>query len=131
MGEDGAKRNAIGEEEIKEIVKAMDYDGDGEIDYNEFIAATININQTDMNERIWNVFQKFDIDQSGYITADEVIHGLKKLGLDLEGVDGIFEVVDKNSDGKIDYTEFRQMMYSGNNDVEGKRRASYISNLYS
>ena len=124
----GRARN---EEELLNIMENADVDGDGEIDYNEFIAATININQTDMNERIWKVFQKFDIDQSGYITADEVIHGLKKLGLDLEGVDGIFEVVDKNSDGKIDYTEFRQMMYSGNNDVEGKRRASYISNLYS
>lgn len=123
----GRARN---EEELISIMENADVDGDGEIDYNEFIAATININQTDMNERIWKVFQKFDIDGSGYITADEVIHGLKKLGLDLEGVDGIMEVVDKNSDGKIDYTEFRQMMYDQGSDVEGKRRQSYIATLY-
>ena len=123
----GRARN---EEELLNIMENADVDGNGEIDYNEFIAATININQTDMNERIWKVFQKFDIDGSGYITADEVIHGLKKLGLDLEGVDGIFEVVDKNSDGKIDYTEFRQMMYSTNDPSDGRRRSSYMANLY-
>merc|ERR1711959_691876 len=51
LGEDGAKRNAIGEEEIKEIVKAMDYDGDGEIDYMEFVTAALHITQQQRGDK--------------------------------------------------------------------------------
>ena len=66
LGEDGAKRNAIGEEEIKEIVKAMDYDGDGEIDYMEFVTAALHITQQQRGDkdawqsRIRTAFDKGD-----------------------------------------------------------------------
>ena len=73
LGEDGAKRNAIGEEEIKEIVKAMDYDGDGEIDYMEFVTAALHITQQQRGDkdawqsRIRTAFDKIDADGNGFI----------------------------------------------------------------
>ena len=38
-------------EEIKEIVEAMDYDGDGEIDYTEFVTAALHITQQQRGDR--------------------------------------------------------------------------------
>ena len=42
---------------------------DGEINYTEFIAATINANDYLTDQRIEAIFQNFDLDKSGKISA--------------------------------------------------------------
>jgi EF hand len=59
-------------DEVMAIMAAADVDGDGVIDYNEFVAATINVNQLEKEELIYKAFQQFDTDNSNSISMDEL-----------------------------------------------------------
>lgn len=59
-------------DEVMAIMAAADVDGDGVIDYNEFVAATINVNQLEKEELIYKAFQEFDEDCSNSISLDEL-----------------------------------------------------------
>ena len=63
-------------DEVVNIMAAADVDGDGFIDYNEFVAATINVNQLEKEDLIYKAFQEFDEDGSNSISMDE----LEKVG---------------------------------------------------
>lgn len=43
-----------------------DADGNGTIDYEEFITATMHMNRMDREEHLYTAFQYFDKDNSGY-----------------------------------------------------------------
>ena len=47
-----------------------DYDGDGVINYTEFIAATIEINGKIEEDRVAEAFDRLDVDNSGYISKE-------------------------------------------------------------
>jgi calcium-dependent protein kinase len=51
---------------------AADVDGDGMIDYNEFVASTINVNQLEKEEIIHKAFQEIDEDGSNAISLVEL-----------------------------------------------------------
>lgn len=62
----------IPKEEVAKILAAADVDGDGTIDYNEFVAATINVNQLEKEDLILKAFRKFDTDGSDSISMQEL-----------------------------------------------------------
>lgn len=47
--------------------KQADADGNGTIDYHEFITATMHLNRMDREEHLYTAFQHFDKDNSGYV----------------------------------------------------------------
>ena len=47
------------------LILQADADGNGTIDYGEFIAATMHINRLDREEHLYSAFQHFDKDNSG------------------------------------------------------------------
>lgn len=49
----------------------------GSIDYEEFLAATVNLNHLEKEETMYNAFQYFDTDNSGYITEQEMEDALR------------------------------------------------------
>ena len=116
LGEDGAKRGAIGEEEIKEIVKAMDYDGDGEIDYMEFVTAALHITQQQRGDRdawqnrVRSAFDKIDSDGNGFIDAKELEEELKASGETPEAIKELIKEHDTDGDGFIDFNEFSAIL---------------------
>jgi calcium-dependent protein kinase len=57
---------------VTRIMAAADVDGDGMIDYNEFVASTINVNQLQKEELIHKAFQEFDEDGSNTISLKEL-----------------------------------------------------------
>jgi calcium-dependent protein kinase len=59
-------------DEVQQIMEAADVDGDGQIDYNEFVAATMNVNQLEKEDLIYKAFQQFDTDGSNSISVDEL-----------------------------------------------------------
>ena len=59
-------------EDVVAIMAAADVDGDGVIDYNEFVAATMNVNQLEKEDLIYKAFQQFDEDGSESISMDEL-----------------------------------------------------------
>ena len=54
------------------MLKSIDTDGSGKIDYTEFIAATMEKNIYMKEEKLFMAFKMFDIDGSGKISADEL-----------------------------------------------------------
>jgi len=109
-------RNPIGEEEIKEIVKAMDYDGDGEIDYMEFVTAALHITQQQRGDRdawqnrIRSAFDKIDSDGNGFIDAKELEEELKASGESPETIKELIKEYDQDGDGFIDFNEFSAIL---------------------
>jgi calcium-dependent protein kinase len=52
--------------------QAADVDGDGTLNYEEFLAAMVHAGKLDREELLQQVFEQFDTDGSGSITRDEL-----------------------------------------------------------
>lgn len=62
----------INEEEVEKMMKNVDIDGNGTIDYTEFVMATMNEKSLVNNEKLMQAFKMFDKDGSGTISPDEI-----------------------------------------------------------
>ena len=93
------------------MFKKIDLDGNGAIDYTEFVMATINEQQLVTTERLKVAFQMFDKDQSGALSPDEIKDVLCfDSTIDPSEVDKIIQEFDENGDGEIQFDEFCHMM---------------------
>ncbi|XP_027333835.1 calcium-dependent protein kinase 2-like isoform X2 [Abrus precatorius] len=102
------------EAEVKQLMEAADVDGNGTIDYIEFITATMHRYRLERDEHLYKAFQYFDKDGSGYITKDELETAMKEYGMGDEAtIKEIISEVDTDNDGRINYEEFCTMMRSG------------------
>ncbi|KAJ7967687.1 Calcium-dependent protein kinase [Quillaja saponaria] len=104
----------LSEAEVKQLMEAADVDGNGTIDYIEFISATMHRHRLEKDEHLYKAFQYFDKDNSGYITRDELQTALRQYGMGDEAtIRDIISEVDSDNDGRINYEEFCKMMRSG------------------
>ncbi|KAL5701368.1 non-specific serine/threonine protein kinase [Ranunculus cassubicifolius] len=102
------------EAEVKQLMDAADVDGNGTIDYIEFITATMHRHRLERDEHLFKAFQYFDKDRSGFITRDELKTAMMEHGMgDEESIRDIISEVDTDNDGRINYEEFCAMMRSG------------------
>ncbi|OAY67767.1 Calcium-dependent protein kinase 17 [Ananas comosus] len=117
----------LSELEVKQLMEAADADGNGLIDYEEFITATVHMNRMDREEHLYTAFQYFDKDNSGYITKEELEQALKEKGLyDGQEIKEIISEADADNDGRINYTEFVAMMRKGSPDPNPKKRRDVV-----
>lgn len=92
----------INEEEVDRMIKNVDIDGNGCIEYTEFVMATMNEKNMVTNEKLTAAFNMFDKDKSGTITADEIKEVLGfDSSLSSKALDDIIKEVDENGDGVI------------------------------
>ncbi|WOL10399.1 calcium-dependent protein kinase 2-like [Canna indica] len=104
----------LSEAEVKQLMEAADVDGNGSIDYIEFITATMHRHRLERDEHLYRAFQYFDKDSSGFITKDELEIAMQEHGMgDLATIKEIINEVDTDNDGRINYDEFCAMMRSG------------------
>ncbi|KAK4485078.1 hypothetical protein RD792_007686 [Penstemon davidsonii] len=104
----------LSETEVKQLMEAADVDGNGTIDYIEFITATMHRHRLERDEHLFGAFQYFDKDSSGFITRDELETAMKEYGMGDEAtIKEIISEVDTDNDGRINYEEFCAMMRSG------------------
>ncbi|KAJ6367480.1 hypothetical protein OIU78_000106 [Salix suchowensis] len=97
----------LSEAEVKNLMEAADVDGNGSIDYIEFISATMHRYKLERDEHLYKAFQYFDKDSSGYITRDELELAMKEYGMgDESSIKEIIAEVDADNDGRINYEEF-------------------------
>lgn len=99
---------AIDDDEIDKMFAAIDTDGNGTIDYSEFLMATMNEQQLLSKERLKGAFKMFDKDGSGTISKDEIREVLGNIEEDTANL--ILSEVDENDDGEISFEEFEKMM---------------------
>ncbi|XP_020595035.1 calcium-dependent protein kinase 1-like, partial [Phalaenopsis equestris] len=90
-----------------------DVDNSGTIDYNEFIAATIHLNKIEREDHLFAAFSHFDKDGSGYITRDELQLACQQFGMEDLRLEEAIQQAAKDNDGRIDYSEFVEMMHKG------------------
>ncbi|KAL1537796.1 Calcium-dependent protein kinase 33 [Salvia divinorum] len=103
------------ETEVRQLMDAADVDGNGTIDYIEFITATMHRHRLEREENLYKAFQYFDKDNSGFITRDELETGMQEHGMgDPATIKEIIAEVDSDNDGRINYEEFCTMMRTGN-----------------
>ncbi|KAH9651740.1 calcium-dependent protein kinase 9 [Citrus sinensis] len=103
--------------DVKQYMQAADIDGNGTIDYIEFITATMQRHKLQRFENLYKAFQYFDKDNNGYITVDELGKAFKDYGMGddatIATIKEIMSEVDRDKDGRISYDEFRSMMKCG------------------
>ncbi|KAK7331082.1 hypothetical protein VNO77_25295 [Canavalia gladiata] len=104
----------LGETEAVESFEAMDSDGDGFIDFKEFMEM-FNVEGKVKETEIKSAFQVFDLNGDGKISAEELSQVLKSLGesCSLSACKKMVTGVDGNGDGFIDFNEFMRMMMNG------------------
>ena len=100
------------EQEVDRVMNIIDVDGNGFIEYEEFLRASIDINKILTDENIKIVFKLFDANNTGAITPME----LKRV-LDINTAEVSDEVwaqiiddIDLDRDGVICFKEFKQML---------------------
>ena len=101
------------EPELQEMIDEVDVDGNGTIEFSEFLAiAARKIKDSDMEEEIRKVFRVFDKNDNGFISFNELRRVLTNLGEKLsdEEVVEMIEEADLDNDGHINYEEFVTMM---------------------
>ena len=108
----------ITEEQVDEMFERIDLDGNGTIDYTEFVMATISESNLVTQERLKQAFKMFDKDNSGALSPEEIKDVLCfDSTVDPKEIDKIIAEVDENGDGEIQFDEFCNMMqkFAGNN----------------
>lgn len=108
------------------LMEAADVDGNGTLDYGEFVAVSIHIRKIGNDEHLHKAFAYFDKNRSGYIEIEELRDSLADdLGPNREEViDAIIRDVDTDKDGKISYEEFATMMKAGTDWRKASRQYS-------
>ncbi|XP_022845003.1 calcium-dependent protein kinase 30-like isoform X1 [Olea europaea var. sylvestris] len=116
----------LAEPEIKLLMDVADVDGNGVLDYGEFVAVTIHLQRMENDEHFRRAFMFFDIDGSGYIEIDELREALADESGETDGdvLNDIMREVDTNKDGRIDYEEFVAMMKTGTDWRKASRQYS-------
>ncbi|XP_078612782.1 uncharacterized protein LOC144882674 [Branchiostoma floridae x Branchiostoma japonicum] len=112
------------EVELTDMINEVDTDGNGTIDFPEFLTMMARkMEEVDSENELREAFQVFDKDRNGYISAAELRHVMTNLGEKLtdEEVDEMIREADIDGDGQINYEEFVTMMISKSRCMLGER----------
>ncbi|KAH8340512.1 hypothetical protein KR059_000385, partial [Drosophila kikkawai] len=101
------------DKELKEIFKASDLDGNGEIDFKEYCFVMAQF-ENDEEREICDIFKMFDRDADGYISEKDLLELLDNSAYKSErqAVRRLIDSVDCDGDGQINYDEFLALMKS-------------------
>jgi calcium-dependent protein kinase len=90
---------------------SIDLDGNGYIDYNEFLSATINRDKILNKQNLELAFKTFDRDGSGKISIDEIQQIFSNTTVTDKSIfENMVKELDQNGDGEISYEEFKDIM---------------------
>ncbi len=101
------------EADLKEMIKEVDLDGNGDIDFNEFLVLMASKMRThDSEEEMYEAFKVFDKDGNGYVGRKDFSIIMKHLGEELtdEEIEEILKDWDEDDDGQLNFEEFKNMM---------------------
>ncbi|GJN11326.1 hypothetical protein PR202_ga29507 [Eleusine coracana subsp. coracana] len=112
--------------DVQILMEAADADGNGTLDYGEFVTLSVHLRKIGNDEHLHKAFAYFDRNETGYIEIDELRESLADdLGQNPEEViNAIIRDVDTDKDGKISYDEFAAMMKAGTDWRKASRQYS-------
>ena len=104
----------ISEIELQNLFKKANTNRDGKIDVAEFTKLVELLRDRDcsIDPALLKAFKQFDTDREGLASKEEVLSTLRATGKDLSDseLESCFEEADTNKDGKIDVTEFSNLV---------------------
>ncbi|KAM5566886.1 putative calcium-binding protein CML25 [Rosa sericea] len=104
------------EDELRSMILEVDADGDGFIDFKEFVELNTNgIDSAEALQNLKDAFSVYDIDGNGSISAEELFEVLRSLGdeCSIGECRKMISGVDADGDGMINFEEFKEMMMMG------------------
>ncbi|WOG82945.1 hypothetical protein DCAR_0102117 [Daucus carota subsp. sativus] len=118
--------HSIPDPDLEILMEAADVDGDGALNYGEFVAVSVHLRKMANDEHLHKAFSVFDQNKSGYIEIDELRHALSdEDDANIEDViNAIMHDVDTDKDGRISYEEFTTMMKAGTDWRKASRQYS-------
>lgn len=101
--------------ELEEMVKEIDKDGSGKIDFPEFLSLMARkMKSYDTQEELFDAFRTFDPEKTGFIATIDLKNAL--LSLDDrpsdEELNDLLKDADPNETGQIKYKDFAYLMLS-------------------
>lgn len=109
--------NIMSNNELDEMIKVVDKDGNGLVDFKEFLnLMDSNCLLQNLDQEMEKLFQMIDTNNDGFLSAQEITTMMKNLGEKVRKKDirKMMKEADKNNDGKISFSEFKTMVDSGN-----------------
>ncbi|TQD74708.1 hypothetical protein C1H46_039752 [Malus baccata] len=116
----------ISDPDLQILMEAADVDGDGALNYGEFVVVTVHLKKMANDEHLHKAFAFFDQNQSGHIEIEELRNALTN-DVDVGGeevIHAIMHDVDTDKDGRISYEEFAAMMKAGTDWRKASRQYS-------
>ena len=107
------ERTYMLDEEVDRLFDMVDMNGNGVIDYSEFISSAANVNQLLSEKQLKAAFKAFDLDGNGEISFEEFQETFAAgLEIDMEDLRKQFFEFDVNKNGLINFEEFKVFMKS-------------------
>lgn len=103
------------ESDLLDMINEVDADGNGTIDFSEFLQMmTKHMKETDNECELREAFKVFDKDGNGTISKSELAQVMKNLGESLTDaeINEMIQEADDDGDGEVSYEEFVKMMSS-------------------
>ena len=100
-------------EDLREIVKEVDSDYNGTVEFDEFIALMESkMKDVDSEEELYEVFKIFDKNGNGKVSKNDiriVLNGLREI-ITPQELQDLMDKYDIDKDGYLNYDEFKDMM---------------------
>ena len=97
--------------EIDDLLLLLDGSNKGYIEYEEFLGACMDKNKLLSEEHLTYAFNYFDKNNKGRITFDNIKIYFVDDKINESVFRSIYDEIDTNKDGEIDYSEFKNMMF--------------------
>lgn len=101
------------ENELQDMVNEVDYDGNGVVDFGEFVNMMINQNNNTLDEKeLLEAFRTFDGDDKGYIFSNEIRYVMRHMGESIpeQDINEILQDQEESRKRKITFEEFIKLV---------------------
>lgn len=101
------------ENEVDAMIRKADQDGDGSIDFMEFLDVMASkMGENSFEDDLRDAFLIFDRDSNGYISKRELTFVMTSLGEHITdtAIEKMIKEVDLDGDGRVNYEEFLRLM---------------------